>query len=136
MERRAKIVATLGPASSEAAALSALLRAGADVLRFNLSHGDQESHRATLGRVREVAAALGRQIPVLLDLMGPRFRLGQIPGGPLTLRRGQELRLGHPDDGVDLPVDDPGFLRHLKIGERVLIDNGLVEVEIVAKRRP
>jgi pyruvate kinase len=134
MERRAKIVATLGPASSDEAALGALLRAGADVLRFNLSHGDQASHRATLRRVRTVAAELGRHIPVLLDLMGPRFRLGQIADGPRTLRRGEVVRLGPSGNGVDLPVDDPGFLRHLKTGERILIDNGLIELEVTAKR--
>ncbi len=134
MERRAKIVATLGPASSDEAALAALLRAGADVLRLNLSHGTPESHRATLRRAREVAAELGRQVPVLLDLMGPRYRLGQLAEGPRRLRRGERLTIGDPGDGADLPVDDPGFLRHLRAGERVLIDNGLVELEVIAKR--
>ncbi|MCB9377223.1 MAG: pyruvate kinase [Holophagales bacterium] len=134
MERRAKIVATLGPASSDEAALAALLRAGADVLRFNLSHGDQASHRATLHRVRAVSAELGRHIPVLLDLMGPRFRLGRLDDGPRSLRRGETVRLGPSGNGIDLPVDDPEFLRHLKTGERVLIDNGLIELEVTSKR--
>ena len=66
--------------------------------------------------------------------MGPRYRLGEIAGGPRLLRAGQRLTLGEPSPRVDLPVDDPDFLHHLRVGERVLIDNGLVELEIVAKR--
>jgi len=134
MERRAKIVATLGPATADERMLGRLLVAGADVLRFNLSHGSQESHRRTIRLVRKVARARGLQIPVLLDLMGPRYRLGEIAGGPRLLRAGQRLTLGEPSPRVDLPVDDPDFLHHLRVGERVLIDNGLVELEIVAKR--
>ena len=134
MERRAKIVATLGPATTDERMLGRLLAAGADVLRFNLSHGTQESHRRALRLVRKVAKARGLQIPVLLDLMGPRYRLGELAAGPRLLRQGEHVTLGEPSPRVDLPVDDPDFLHHLRIGERVLIDNGLVELEITAKR--
>jgi pyruvate kinase len=135
--RRAKIVATLGPVSSDEAAIGRLLAAGADVFRLNLSHGNHASHRATIAAVRRAAREAGREIPVLLDLMGPRFRLGELENGPRALRRGERITLGDassPGDAVDLPVDDPGFLRHLRVGERVLIDNGLVEIEVTAKR--
>lgn len=134
MERRAKIVATLGPATADEKMLDRLLAAGADVLRFNLSHGSQEGHLRTLRSVRRVARARALQIPVLLDLMGPRYRLAEIAPGPRVLRAGQRVLLGEPAARVDLPVDDPDFLRHLKVGERVLIDNGLVELEVTAKR--
>jgi pyruvate kinase len=134
MERRAKIVATLGPATADERMLDRLLAAGADVLRFNLSHGTQESHRRALRMVRKVARARRLQIPVLLDLMGPRYRLGELAGGPRQLRHGEHVTLGEPSPRIDLPVDDPDFLHHLRIGERVLIDNGLVELEITAKR--
>jgi pyruvate kinase len=134
MERRAKIVATLGPATSAEPMLGRLLAAGADVLRFNLSHGDLESHRATLRLVRRVAREQNRQIPVLLDLMGPRYRLGVLPEGPRTLKTGSSVLLGPESRAVDLPVDDPEFLDHLTRGERILIDNGLVELEVTAKR--
>jgi pyruvate kinase len=133
MKRRAKIVATLGPATADEAVLVQLLKAGADVIRFNLSHGSPESHRRNLKMVRRVAASLDRQVPVLLDLMGPRFRLGTL-AAPRPLKRNERLTLGEESAGVDLPVDDPDFLRHLTRGERVLIDNGLVELEVVAKR--
>lgn len=133
MKRRAKIVATLGPATADEAVLVQLLKAGADVIRFNLSHGSPESHRRNLKLVRKVAAALDRQVPVLLDLMGPRFRLGTLDA-PRLLKRSERLTLGEAAAGVDLPVDDPDFLRHLAKGERVLVDNGLVELEVLAKR--
>jgi len=133
MRRRAKIVATLGPASAGEATLERLLRAGADVLRFNLSHGTPEEHRANLRRVRRLAAGLGLEVPVLLDLMGPRFRLGHLDE-PRRLVRNERITLGDASEAVDLPVDDPGFLRHLRVGERVLIDNGLVELAVQSKR--
>lgn len=133
MERRAKIVATLGPATAEESVLAQLLKAGADVLRLNMSHGDHESHRSNIALVRRVAAQLGKQVPLLLDLMGPRFRLGTL-AEPRTLRRGERITLGEAAHAVDLPVDDPGFLRHLREGERVLIADGLVELEVLAKR--
>jgi pyruvate kinase len=131
MKRRAKIVATLGPASADEQVLSRLLHAGANVIRLNLSHGDAAAHRRNLRLVRRVAAGLGLQIPVLLDLMGPRFRLGVLTQ-PRLLKRGESVTLGA--GAVDLPVDDPGFLRHLRVGERVLIADGLVELEVRTKR--
>jgi pyruvate kinase len=134
MDRRAKIVATLGPATADERMLARLLSAGADVLRFNLSHGDLESHRATLRLVRRVTREQRRQTPVLLDLMGPRYRLGVLPEGPRTLRTGSSVLLGPGSRAVDLPVDDPEFLDHVVRGERILIDNGLVELEVTAKR--
>lgn len=133
-ERRAKIVATVGPASAEPRILRALLRAGVDVVRLNLSHGAPEIHRRTIAAVREAAGAIGKEVPILLDLMGPRFRLAELAGGPRMLRRGERVSLGPASAGVELPIDDPEFLRHLRRGERVLIDNGLVELEVESKR--
>ncbi len=130
MERRARIVATIGPASASRAVLARLLSAGADVLRLNLSHGSHDDHRRVIRLAREVAAELGRCSPLLLDLMGPRYRLGEIAGGSRLLRRGERLRLGAPGPGVELPVDDTEILRHLRRGERVLVDNGLVELRV------
>ena len=134
MERRAKIVATLGPASSSARMISRLLAAGVDVVRLNLSHGDHATHRAAIRAVRAAARDQGRFVPVLADLMGPRYRLGEVPGGTRTLRRGERVRLASAEHEADLPVDDPALLAHLRRGERVLIDNGLVELEVEARR--
>ncbi len=132
MERRAKIVATLGPASEGEEMLRALLAAGLDVVRLNLSHGDHDWHRERIAMVRRLAAEAGRHVPVVLDLMGPRYRLGKIDG-QLELATGAQVRLGTAD-GVELPVDSPEILPLLRESERVLIDQGLVELEIVEHR--
>ena len=132
MERRAKIMATLGPASRDEAVLRGLVQAGVDLFRLNLSHGTQEEHRETLRRVRRIAGEEGCHLPVVLDLMGPRYRLGRIPDEPRLLEPGQEVVLGTESPGVDLPVD-PEILAYLEPGERVLIDGGLIELRVEAK---
>ena len=133
MHRRAKIVATLGPASASPIAVKRLFKAGVDVVRLNLSHGTAEEHSRLIATVREQAADLERQIPILLDLMGPRYRLGSLAEAR-TLRRGEQVALGLEGRDVDLPVDDPQLLRHLAKGERLLIDNGLVELRITGRQ--
>jgi pyruvate kinase len=115
--------------------MSRLLEAGADVFRLNLSHGSPEEHLERIRRVRALELERGRPLPVLLDLMGPRFRLGTLPEGGRELRRGEHLVLGDPSKGADLPLDDPTFVRYLENGERILIDNGLVELKVIARHR-
>ncbi len=134
MKRRAKIVATLGPASSSPSGVRRLFMSGVDVVRLNLSHGTPEEHCRLISTVREQAAGLGRQVPILLDLMGPRYRLGRLVESR-TLRRSEEVSLGLEGSGADLPVDDPQLLRHLAKGERLLVDNGLVELRVTGRQR-
>lgn len=132
MERRAKIMATLGPASSSPEVLRLLLEAGVDIIRLNLSHGSQEQHRATIELVRRTAEEARRYVPIVLDLMGPRYRLGEVPGGQRELITGETVRLvpaGEVGPG-EVPIGDVELLDHLKAGERVLIDNGLVELVV------
>ncbi|HYH45737.1 MAG TPA: pyruvate kinase [Thermoanaerobaculia bacterium] len=131
MERRAKIMATLGPASVEEGVLRGLVRAGVDLFRFNLSHGTQADHRKALATVRRVAAEERCHLPVVLDLMGPRYRLGTISEKERILEPGQELVLTSHASGTDLPVEE-GILEHLEAGERVLIDSGLIELRVEA----
>jgi pyruvate kinase len=131
--RRAKIVSTLGPASASDETFSELLAAGVDVVRFNLSHGDHDWHREQIERVRRLAATARRHVPVVLDLMGPRYRLGQIDG-KLALEAGSTVVVGMPGEGVDLPVDSHEILPLLREGERMLIDQGLVELEIEGRQ--
>ncbi|MFL6200371.1 MAG: pyruvate kinase [Thermoanaerobaculia bacterium] len=131
MERRAKIMATLGPASVNEGVLRGLIRAGVDLFRFNLSHGTQADHRTALERVRRIAVEEGCHLPVVLDLMGPRYRLGTIPETERRLEPGEEIVLTSHPSGTDLPVEE-GILEHLEAGERVLIDSGLVELRVEA----
>ena len=123
-------MATLGPVSRDETVLRGLVRAGVDLFRLNLSHGTQEQHRETLRRVRKVATEEKVHLPVVLDLMGPRYRLGQIPDEPRMLKADQEVVLG--PDGAELPVDSD-ILSYIEPGERVLIDGGLIELRIESK---
>ena len=91
--RHAKIVATLGPASSDESTIRALFEAGADVFRFNFSHGSHSEHQARYNIVRAVEQETGRPIAVLADLQGPKLRIGDLAGGEITLGLGDTLRL-------------------------------------------
>ncbi len=91
MPRSTKIVATLGPASSDALVLERMLVAGVDVVRFNFSHGTAEDHLARAQLVRETAAKLGRDVAIMADLQGPKIRVGKFEGGKATLRRRKEV---------------------------------------------
>ncbi len=131
MERLAKIVATIGPASDSPETFAQLLDAGLDVVRLNLSHGNHEHHRQVIQTVRRVTRERGQFVPIIVDLMGPRYRLGTFK--TFDLHVGDQVRLGDSSVEVDLPVEDSAFLGHLKVGERILIDNGKVEIEIESK---
>jgi pyruvate kinase len=130
MIRRAKMIATLGPASSEKAVLSRLFEAGVDVVRLNLSHGSSAEHRQSIARIRSVAQELGLHVPILLDLMGPRYRLGEVPNGPRYLLKGDTVTLSPDASDEAVPLGDSDLLRHLEPDQRLLIDGGLVELRI------
>ena len=132
MIRRAKIVATIGPASSSRETLAELFEAGVNICRLNMSHGDRDGHRELIRRIREVSKETGHFIGVLVDLMGPRYRLG-------TVREGRELEVDEVvtlgvEDNVDLQVTDRHIVTALEPRHRVLIDNGLVEGRVVSRR--
>ena len=130
MTRRAKIVATLGPASSNEKVLSRLFAAGVDVVRLNLSHGNSAEHRQSIARIRSLAQDKGLHVPILLDLMGPRYRLGTVPNGPRVLSKGDTVTLAPETSDVAIPLGDRDLLRHLEPDQRLLIDGGLVELRI------
>ncbi len=130
-------MATLGPASASTEVIGRMLEAGLDVVRLNLSHGDHADHRALIRAVRALAGETGRFVPIVLDLMGPRYRLGDLAGGSRVLTDGEEIRLAAPAGSEPahpaapaLPIGNPDLLAHLRPGERLLIDNGLVELAI------
>ena len=91
--RRTKIVATLGPATRELPKLTALIAAGADVLRLNLSHGTQDQHAQMVTTARKAAEAAGREVALLADLPGPKLRIGELEGGVVDLEQGERLTL-------------------------------------------
>ena len=91
--RSAKIIATLGPASSSLEAISSLFEAGADVFRLNFSHGSHEDHRKSYDTIRSLETTFGRPVGILLDLQGPKLRVGKFSEGKVTLEVGQKFRL-------------------------------------------
>ena len=91
--RSTRIVATLGPASKTEAQIRALLEAGADVFRFNFSHGTHADHQNSHDIVRKLEEETGRPISILADLQGPKLRVGTFPGGPVLLKPGATFRL-------------------------------------------
>jgi pyruvate kinase len=130
-ERRTKIVATLGPASDSRERLRALLQAGVDAVRFNLSHGTHADHSERAWLVREIAAELGRPIALIADLQGPKLRIGELEE-PVVLRAGDEITVCAEDaaTGGELPVAPAVIGDVLEPGHDVLIDDGLVRLRV------
>lgn len=125
-----KIVATLGPTSIEPATIAALIDAGVDVFRLNFSHGDHTTHRTTVATIR--AQAGSRPVGILQDLQGPRIRTGRLERETVMLSTGQEIILqtgkGIGNDHV-IMIDYDLFAQDLAPGERILISDGLIELQ-------
>src|ERR1700759_3331607 len=137
MSRRAKIVCTLGPATSSPDQVSALVKAGLDVARLNMSHGDHHAHQAAYQAVRAAGDASGRGVGVLVDLQGPKIRLGRFAGGPVTLAAGQEFTITGqdvPGDQNEVSVSYPALAGDVRPGTRLLVDDGRGGREVTAGR--
>ncbi|MBN2357900.1 MAG: pyruvate kinase [Deltaproteobacteria bacterium] len=138
--RKAKIVATLGPASSSADRIGQLVAAGLDVARLNFSHGTHDDHAALFQRVRAAAAEAGRHVAVLADLCGPKLRLGQVREGGVTLERGHRLEIavgadpGFVGDAQRVGCSYEPLSRDLRPGDRLLVDDGRIELRAIEPR--
>src|SRR5437762_1311293 len=134
--RRAKIVATIGPATDTEESLEALLAAGVDVVRLNFSHGTHDEHARRILMVRSISERLQRPIGVMLDLQGPKIRTGTLVGGaPVELRRGQTFRITtHAVEGTVERVSTTyqGLPGDTRPGDTVLIDDGRIKLHVVA----
>ncbi|MBA3320482.1 MAG: pyruvate kinase, partial [Pyrinomonadaceae bacterium] len=132
--RRAKILATLGPASREPAQLEALLAAGANAVRINMSHGVQEEHAETIRRARAAAERMRRPLAILVDLSGPKIRTGVLQGGqPIPLEDDSLFTLttrSVAGDAREVSTNYAGLARDVKPGARVLLDDGLIELRV------
>jgi pyruvate kinase len=132
-QRHAKIVATLGPASSSPEVIRGLFDAGADVFRFNFSHGSHEEHQRRYGIVRDVERETGRPIAVLADLQGPKLRVGTFVGGPITLGEGERVRFDldpSPGDRERVPLPHPEVFAALERGVQLVLDDGKIRLEV------
>ena len=131
--RSAKIVATLGPASSTDDASRALFDAGVDVFRLNFSHGTQADHAARLASIRALERERGRPIAALLDLQGPKLRLGTFRDGRAQLAQGERFRLDldpAPGDARRAPLPHPEIFAAIGVGTELLLDDGKVRLRV------
>lgn len=137
MTRFAKIVATLGPGSSEEGILTQMVDAGLDVARLNFSHGDHEGHAAMITMIRRISQKLGKPVTILMDLQGPKLRIGNLTDGPIELVSGQEVALSSeqnpsnlPKGTTFIPFDVPKLHEALRPGNHILLDDGQLEFEV------
>ncbi|KKZ74243.1 pyruvate kinase [Streptomyces showdoensis] len=137
--RRAKIVCTLGPATETYDQIKALVEAGMDVARLNLSHGSYAEHEERYQRVRKASEETGRSVGVLADLQGPKIRLGRFREGPVLLERGDEFTITvEPMEGDRhcCGTTYSGLAEDVTAGERILVDDGRVTLEVVSVDGP
>lgn len=133
--RRTKIVATLGPASSSPEVLRAMIDAGLDVARINLSHGDLAEHLERLALVRRLAAEAGRDVAVLADLPGPKLRAGEFADGPTAFTPGSLVTVvagSGESSATHLSVGYPTLTTDLHVGDRVVLGDGAISMRVVA----
>lgn len=133
--RKVKILATLGPASSEEDMIQRLFEAGADVFRINMSHTSHDMMRTLVERIRNVEAKVARPISILADLQGPKLRVGKFVDGSEELVPGQTFTLDEdetPGDSTRVYLPHPEIIRSVKPGDRLLIDDGRLQLRATA----
>jgi len=141
--RRTKIIFTLGPASESEAMLEKLIRAGADIVRLNMAHAKHDWTRDVIRRIRAVSARVGREVAIMMDIKGPEIRTGDLDV-PIELKAGEifdfTVKPGGAREGgenteeirsVDVNYQD--LVNDIKVGDTVLVDNGLIRLEVLAK---
>jgi len=137
MLRSTKIVATLGPASSDPAVLERMLRAGVDVVRLNFSHGTADDHRKRADLVRDIGRKTGRTVGIMCDLQGPKIRIGKFRDGPVTLETGARFVLDaacEQGDAERVGLDYKELPRDVEEGAVLLLDDGKIVLEVTAVR--
>jgi pyruvate kinase len=133
--RRTKIVCTLGPSSNTLEKIEKLFLAGMNVARINFSHGSHEDHARTISYVRKVAKKHKYAIPVLMDLQGPKIRVGKMKEGSQILRTGSKVTITPEDvQGTSelIPIDYSSLTSDAEPGHRIMVDDGLLELQVIS----
>jgi pyruvate kinase len=134
VNRRAKIVCTLGPATSTAPRLAELIDAGMDVARLNFSHSTQAEHSVVYDTVRQISAERGRPVGVLADLQGPKIRLGRFAAGPVVWATGERIVITTAEcrgDHDRVSTTYAGLAADVRPGDRLLVDDGKIDLRVV-----
>ncbi len=138
MTRATKIVATLGPASSDPEVLERLLRAGVDVVRLNFSHGKAQDHTDLAALVRSVALKVGKPVALMADLQGPKIRVGKFVDGKVNLEAGAAFVLDaartEPGDLNGVGLDYKELPRDVRPGDTLLLNDGIIKLTVEAVR--
>lgn len=130
MSKRTKIICTLGPASEDKKILKEMVLAGMNVARLNMSHGTYDNHHKLIQTIREVERATGQRITILQDLQGPKIRVGELPKAGVDLAAGETYKFKIGEAKIKnniIPLPNRELLGALKVGERVLFDDGLID---------
>ena len=130
---RTKTVATVGPASSKTETLAQLIKAGVDVFRLNMAHGSREDHELAIKNIAAASKIADRPTAILVDLAGPKIRLGQLPQDPLTIENGQQVSFicqGKDQAPTDLTCTYEPLLKELKAGDAIVLADGLARLEV------
>jgi pyruvate kinase len=134
MNRKAKIIATIGPASSTVEVLTRMIESGMNFARLNMSHGTHESHKIACERIREISKQKGIAVGIMLDLQGPRIRTGTLPDDQsITLETGSKIRITAepvPKNNAIFQINYPYLTKDLKVGDPILIADGQLELRI------
>ena len=134
--RNTKILATLGPASSDKDMIRKLFEAGVDLFRLNFSHGSAADHKARMDIIRELEKEFDRPIGVVADMQGPKLRVGKFKGGKISLKEGMKIRFdldSTEGDEKRVQLPHPEVIETLEKGQNILLDDGKVRIEIVEK---
>lgn len=137
LKKRTKIVCTLGPASETVATLIKMIRAGMNVARLNFSHGNRTNHRRLASNVRVAAKRVGAPVGIIADLAGPKIRVGVLPNEGVKLTVGERVVFESGREtmrGANIPIPYVGLARDLKRGDRLLLDDGLLEAQVESIR--
>jgi len=137
MLRSTKIVATLGPASSEPGVLERMIRSGVDVVRLNFSHGTADDHLKRAALVKDIARKVGRTVAIMCDLQGPKIRIGKFKDGKTTLEKGTRFVLDAGcalGDGDRVGLDYKELPRDVEAGALLLLDDGKIVLEVIDVR--
>ena len=135
---KTKIVCTIGPSSSEVKILKKMISVGMSVARLNLSHGTIDEHKKYVSNARQAAKELSAPIGILIDIPGPKYRVGKITGGSIDLKRGQKIVIGNETDlsekTIKLKVWPEGISKEVGKSKQIFLDDGLIKLSIDSKK--
>ena len=137
--RKTKIICTIGPASENEEVLTQMFQAGMDVARLNFSHGGAEEHQKKIDLIKKVRKKMNLPIAIMLDTKGPEYRIKTFEDGKITLKEGDTFTLTTEDivgNQERVAVNYKNLIEELRVGDRVLVNNGLIILEVVKLKAP